>query len=77
LGQIVRQSPRTFGHESSVWTLALLAEVAFAQQLTPLKVSDETIRVTLKRLGLAWRRAKHHITSPDPAYPQKNAVATD
>lgn len=28
LGQIVRQSPRTFGKASSVWTLALLAEVA-------------------------------------------------
>jgi transposase len=77
LGQIVRQSPRTFGHQSSVWTLNLLAEVAVAEQLTPLKVSDETIRVALKRLGLAWRRAKHHITSPDPAYAQKNVVATD
>jgi transposase len=77
LGQIVRQSPRTFGHETSVWTLNLLADVAFAQHLTSHKVSDETIRAALKRLGLAWRRAKHHITSPDPAYPQKNAAATD
>lgn len=77
LGQIVRQTPRSFGHESSVWTLALLAETAFVEHLTPFKVSDETIRLALKRLGLAWRRAKHHITSPDPAYAQKNAGVTD
>ncbi len=76
MAQIVRQSPRTFGHEPSVWTLERLAEVAYAQGLTPRQVSDETIRTTLKRLGIAWRRAKHHITSPDPAYPQQNAAAT-
>jgi hypothetical protein len=55
----------------------MLAKTAFAEHLTPFKVSDETIRVALKRLGLAWRRAKHHISSPDPAYAQKNAAATD
>lgn len=76
LGQIVRQSPRTFGKDTSIWTLKLLVKVAFAEGLTATQVSDETIRTALKRLGIAWRRAKHHISSPDPAYHQKNSAAT-
>ena len=76
LGQIVRQSPRTFGKDTSVWTLDRLAKVAYAEGLTTTQVSDETIRVALKRLGIAWRRAKQHISSPDPAYHQKNSAAT-
>lgn len=76
LAQIARQSPRTFGHQTSVWTLDLLAKTALAEGLTPRLVSDETIRVALKREGIAWRRAKHHITSPDLAYTQKNMPAT-
>ena len=49
----------------------LAAEVSFAQGLTPRLVSDETIRLALRRLGVAWKRAKHWITSPDPAYAPK------
>src|SRR5262249_12923497 len=33
----------------------------------------EAIRVALKRLGIRWRRAKHWITSPDPAYARKKS----
>jgi hypothetical protein len=49
----------------------LAAEVSFAQGLTPCLVSDEAIRVALRRLGVSWKRAKHWITSPDPAYARK------
>jgi transposase len=77
LGQIVAQTPRAFGKETSVWTLELLAEVAFAQGLSERLVSDETIRSALKRLDINWKRAKHWITSPDPFYAQKNAGAND
>jgi hypothetical protein len=76
LRALVHRSPREFGHPSSVWTLALAAEVAFAEGLTATRVSDETIRATLARLGIRWRRAKHWISSPDPAYAQKNGAAT-
>src|SRR5215210_3970621 len=65
---IIKRSPRTFGQESSVWTLNLLAEVCLSEGLTVRQVSGETIRATLKRLGIAWKRAKHWIRSPDPAY---------
>ena len=54
----------------------LAAEVSFAQGLTPRLVSDEAIRVALRRLGVTWKRAKHWITSPDPAYARKKNGAT-
>src|SRR5215510_5498128 len=73
LRALLHQSPRTFGKPTSLWTLSLAAEVSFAQGLTSRLVSDETIRLALRRLGLSWKRAKHWITSPDPAYTrQKN-----
>jgi hypothetical protein len=71
LRALLHQSPRTFGKPTSRWTLALAAEVSVAQGLTPRLVSDEAIRVALRRLGVAWKRAKHWITSPDPAYARK------
>jgi transposase len=67
----LHQSPRTFGKPTSRWTLALAVEVSFAQGLTPRQVSDETIRLALRRLGVTWKRAQHWITSPDPAYVRK------
>ena len=73
LKALLHESPRKFGKATSVWTLALAAEVSFAQGLTAHLVSDETIRNTLHRLGVSWRRAKHWITSPDPAYQRKKS----
>jgi transposase len=71
LRALLHQSPRTFGQPTSRWTLALAVEVSFAQGLTPRLVSDETMRLALRRLGVTWKRAKHWITSPDPAYARK------
>jgi transposase len=76
LRALLHQSPRTFHKPSSLWTLELAAQVSFEQGLTPERVSGETIRATLKRLGVGWKRAKRWITSPDPAYARKKAVAT-
>jgi hypothetical protein len=70
------QSPRTFGQPTSRWTLALAAEVSFAHGLTPRLVSDDTIRLALRRIGVAWKRAKPWMTSPDPAYLRKTNGAT-
>ncbi|HYZ00164.1 MAG TPA: hypothetical protein VFA92_01590 [Candidatus Binatia bacterium] len=73
---LLHRSPRTFGQPTGLWTLDLAAAVSFAQGLTATRVSDETIRMTLKRLGIGWKRAKRWITSPDPAYARKKAPAT-
>ena len=72
----MHQSPRNFGKPTSLWTLPLAAEVSFDQGITATRVSGETIRATLARLGIRWRRAKQWITSPDPEYSRKKVLAT-
>ena len=76
LRDLLHRSPRDFGRPTSVWTLELAAVVSFEQGLTPTKVAGETIRATLARLGVRWRRAKQWITSPDSAYLRKKGGAT-
>jgi transposase len=71
LRALLHQSPRTFGHPTSLWTLALAAKTAYAEGLTPRPISGEAIRRALACLGVRWKRAKHWITSPDPAYSRK------
>ncbi len=78
LRELLHRSPREFGHDSSLWTLEMAAEVAFEEGLTRRRVSGETIRATLARLlGVRWMRAKRWITSPDPLYERKKGGATD
>jgi transposase len=76
LRALLHRSPRDFGKPTSLWTLASAAEVAFAEGITTRLVSDETIRQSLIRLGVGWKRAKTWITSPDPAYLRKKRRVT-
>ena len=73
---VLHQSPRIFGKPTSLWTLPLAAALAAAAGITPRPVSGETIRRALARLGVRWKRAKHWITSPDPAYTRKKNSGT-
>jgi transposase len=75
LQALLHQSPRNFGKATSVWSLALAAEVSFEEGLTPERVSREAVRTALQRLGVRWKRAKQWITSPDPAYARKKELA--
>ena len=75
LRALLHRSPRTFGKPTGVWTLELAAEVSFAEGLTAARVSDETIRQAIGRLGIGWKRATRWITSPDPAYARKKGRA--
>jgi hypothetical protein len=76
LKDLLHHSPRSVGKATSLWTLDLLADVGHAKGWTPRRLTGEAIRVALKRLGIRWRRAKHWITSPDPAYARKKSPAT-
>jgi transposase len=76
LRELLHQSPRPFGKPTSLWTLRLLAEVCHARGWTPRQLTREAIRVALKRLGIRWQRAKHWVTSPDPAYARKKKPVT-
>jgi hypothetical protein len=74
---MLHRSPREFGKPTSLWTLELAAEVSFEEGMTRERVSGETVRATLARLGVRWQRAKRWITSPDPEYSRKKGGATD
>jgi transposase len=76
LKDLLHHSPRLFGKPTSLWTLDLVAAVCHAKGWTPRPLTGEAIRVALQRLGIRWRRAKHWITSPDPAYARKKTRAT-
>lgn len=76
LRHLLHQSPRAFGHPRSAWTLALVAQVCYAKGWAPRVLSLDTIRLAIRRLGVSWKRAKHWITSPDPAYARKKKHAT-
>ncbi len=74
---LLHQSPRAFGKSTSLWTLDLAAAVCCSEGIIGERVTGETIRVTLNRLGVRWQRAKGWITSPDPGYARKKSDATD
>jgi transposase len=74
LREILHQSPRDFGKGSTLWTLAMAAEVSFEEGITERRVTGETIRATLSRLGVRWERAKRWIESPDPQYERKKGI---
>src|SRR5215210_3396807 len=58
LQQLLHRSPREFGRRSTWWTLATAAEASFEEGITEKRVTGETIRATLERLGKSWQRAK-------------------
>jgi len=76
LKELLHRSPRGFGKKTSIWTLEDAAEVSFEEGLTERRVSGETVRATLMRLGVRWERAKRWIISPDPEYARKKGLAT-
>lgn len=71
----LHQSPRAFGEATSIWALDLAAAVCAAEGITDARVTGETIRATLRRLGIRRQRAKQRITGPDPAYARKKGDA--
>jgi transposase len=75
LRELLHRPPREFGKESTLWTLEDAAHISFEQGLTHKRVSGETIRATLKRLGVRWERAKRWIESPDPEYERKKGLS--
>ena len=74
LRQMLHRSPREFGKQSSLWTMEMAALVSFEEGLTKERISGETVRATLARMGVRWQRAKHWITSADPLYERKKAA---
>lgn len=68
LRELIRLSPRPFGHESSVWTLDLLAETCWSEGIASRSVTRDNVSLALRQMGIRWRRAKQWIRSPDEHY---------
>ena len=66
LKDILHQSPWTFGKPRNVWTCKLAAEVSYEQRLIQERISGQTIRVTLERMGVKWAQAKHWAARSEP-----------
>ncbi len=76
LRELIRHSPRTYGYETSLWTLDVLAQVSFQEGLTRQRVHLDTVSQTLREMGIPWNRAKHWIHSPDEHYERKKRAGT-
>ena len=76
LKDLLHRRPREFGKPTSLWTLALAAEVSHQKGWTSRVLTAEGMRQVLLRLGVGWKRAKHGITSPDPDYAKKKRPGT-
>jgi transposase len=76
LRELIRQSPRQFGHETSVWTLALLAETCHREGIASRPVNGDNVGYVLREMGIDWRRAKHRIRSPDGQYAHRKKDET-
>jgi len=74
LRRMLHRRPSEFGKEGTFWTLAMAAEVSFEEGITERRVTGETIRATLSRLGVRWQRAKRWMESPDPEYARKKGI---
>lgn len=76
LRDLLHRRPRGLGRPTSLWTLALAAEVCHAEGWTTRHPTAEGMRGALARLGTGWERAEHWITSPDPEYAKKTSRGT-
>jgi transposase len=65
----VRRRPRSLDLPYSMWTLQRLVD--YLAEKTGLRVSDETVRKTLKKADIVLSRPQHKISSPDPEYQVK------
>ena len=65
----VRRRPRSLGLPFSLWTLQRLVD--YLDEKTGLRISNETVRRTLKQVNIVLSRPQHTISSPDPEYQVK------
>jgi hypothetical protein len=74
LGEMIRLSPRSFGYETSLWTLELLAKACWHRMITTRPVSIYSVSRALKQMGIRWSCAKDWIKSSDENYEIKKTT---
>lgn len=76
LKSVIRQSPRSFGYDNSLWTLPMLAELAYRAGYSERLVNPETVSRALAWEKINWKRARKRINSPDERYAGKKSAVT-
>lgn len=71
LREMLHHQPSKFGKVSTLWTLAMAAEVSFEEGVTERQISGETIRATLARPGVCGERSKHWIEATIQSMPER------
>jgi len=59
IDEVIDHDPRTLGYHSTVWTAPLL--VYYLEDQHGLKTSISSVRRTVARLGLKWKRPRHRL----------------
>ena len=76
LVELIKLSPRSLAHETSVWTREMLSTQIFKEGYTSRQVSVTLITNVLQGQGIRFRRAKHWIHSPDVHYERRKKEET-
>ncbi len=75
---VLHRPPRDFGFDTSLWTLDLLVKQCVRLGWMARPASIETMRQTLSRLGINWKRASQALDhQPRPVVPAKNRLVID
>jgi transposase len=56
---VIERDPRDFDYRSTVWTAGLLVEYLRGEHL--LAVSDDSVRLAIRRLRVRWKRPRHRL----------------
>jgi transposase len=70
--EVIEKSPRLYGYNRSQWDCNLLS--LYLKKRTKVVISDEWVRLLLRRFGFRCGRGKLRIISPDPLYNKKKAI---
>jgi transposase len=76
LREMIGLSPRQSGHETSVWTLALLGESCWQEKISSQPVNEDNVGAVLREMGINWRRAKKRLQSPDEHFEHRKKDET-
>jgi len=68
IDEAIDHDPRLFGYNSTVWTAPLLAY--YLESMHSLDASVSSVRLAISRLGVKWKRPRHHLALRSPTWRQ-------
>src|SRR5207302_162103 len=74
LKRALRQPPDAWGYKAVEWTVPLLIE--HLDQTCRVRLSDDTVRRELTRIGYVWKRTRYAL-EPDPDAEKKTPNSTE